>query len=44
MGDDKRKPFAKTFEILGAVIPLPKAGMDAIEVTNKESRLLQHKE
>eukprot|EP00435_Cladocopium_sp_Y103_P026862 s4451_g6.t1 len=44
IGDDKRKPFAKTFEILGAVICLPKAGCDVIEAANKESRLLQLKE
>jgi hypothetical protein len=41
MGDDKRKPFAKSFEILGAVISLPAAGESTIEVTNKESRLAQ---
>eukprot|EP00435_Cladocopium_sp_Y103_P059062 s2761_g21.t1 len=44
MGDDKRKPFAKQFEILGAVVTLPPAGSDEIQVTNKESRLSQLKE
>ena len=43
MGDDKRKPFSKVFEILGAVISFPPAGGSTIEVTNKESRILQLK-
>eukprot|EP00435_Cladocopium_sp_Y103_P006271 s3880_g2.t1 len=37
-GDDKRKPFAKSFEILGAVVSF-KGGL--IEVSNKETRLQQ---
>eukprot|EP00435_Cladocopium_sp_Y103_P071030 s612_g36.t1 len=37
-GPDKRKPFSKSFEILGAVISF-KDGI--IEVSNKESRLQQ---
>lgn len=40
-GDDKRRPFAKSFEILGAVIKLPHPCGGPIEVTNKESRLEQ---
>eukprot|EP00435_Cladocopium_sp_Y103_P033887 s2267_g8.t1 len=44
MGVDKRKPFAKRFEILGAVISLPAAGEDIMNVSNKESRLNQLKE
>eukprot|EP00435_Cladocopium_sp_Y103_P006698 s4577_g2.t1 len=43
-GDDKRRPFAKSFEILGAIIALPVAGDDVIRVSNKESRLAQLKE
>ena len=40
-GDDKRRPFAKSFEILGAVINLPHSDGGPIEVLNKESRLEQ---
>eukprot|EP00438_Fugacium_kawagutii_P021792 Skav200330 [mRNA] locus=scaffold2835:14560:15474:+ [translate_table: standard] len=41
MGDDKRKPFAKSFEILGAVVAFPKCGNSIVEVRNKDSRLVQ---
>ena len=41
MGEEKRRPFAKSFEILGAIIPLPEAGESVIKVENKPSRLLQ---
>jgi hypothetical protein len=41
MGDEKRKPFSKRFEILGAIVTLPSPGGTTIEVTNKEARLLQ---
>ena len=44
VGDDKRRPFEKAFEILGAVVTLPQCGDLAIQVSNKESRLLQIKE
>jgi hypothetical protein len=44
MGDEKRKPFSKRFEILGAIVTLPSPGGTTIEVTNKESRLLQLKQ
>eukprot|EP00435_Cladocopium_sp_Y103_P018620 s4516_g4.t1 len=37
-GEDKRKPFSKSFEILGAVITFKDA---TIEVSNKETRLQQ---
>ena len=40
-GDDKRRPFAKQFEILGAIIVLPAATGGPIEVCNKPSRLEQ---
>eukprot|EP00435_Cladocopium_sp_Y103_P059286 s1864_g21.t1 len=40
-GDDKRKPFAKSFEILGAVITFPSMGNTSVTVCNKESRLEQ---
>lgn len=43
-GEDKRRPFSKQFEILGAVITFPSAGGTTIQVTNKESRLMQLKE
>ena len=38
------KPFSKRFEILGAIVTLPSPGGTTIEVTNKESRLLQLKQ
>lgn len=41
MGEDKRKPFAKSFEILGAVVAFPKGEDGIVEVRNKDSRLLQ---
>ena len=41
MGEDKRHPFEKKFEILGAVISLPKVDTGTIEVSNKQSRLEQ---
>ena len=44
MGDEKRKPFSKRFEILGAIVTLPSPGGTTIEVTSKESRLLQLKQ
>jgi hypothetical protein len=44
VGEDKRKPFSKTFEILGAVIKLPESESKVVEVYNKESRLLRLKE
>lgn len=40
-GDDKRRPFSKSFEILGAVISLPSSAGSPIEVSNKASRLEQ---
>ena len=43
-GEDKRRPFSKTFEILGAVVQLPEPGTKTIEVSNKQSRLLQLQE
>ena len=44
MGDEKRKAFSKRFEILGAIVTFPPPGGETIEVTNKESRLLQLKQ
>eukprot|EP00435_Cladocopium_sp_Y103_P053347 s684_g17.t1 len=41
LGEDKRHPFMKTFEILGAVISLPQKGSTKVLVSNKESRLVQ---
>eukprot|EP00435_Cladocopium_sp_Y103_P062973 s66_g24.t1 len=38
VGDDKRKAFSKSFEILGAVITFPEEGSNVIEVSNKSSR------
>ena len=40
-GDDKRKPFEKKFEILGAVIALPPPDGGPVTVENKKSRLDQ---
>ena len=40
-GDDKRKPFAKQFEILGAVIAFKCSPKYCIEVSNKAARLEQ---
>ena len=40
-GDDKRRPFSKSFEILGAVISLPSSAGGPVEVSNKASRLEQ---
>ena len=40
-GEDKRHPFMKKFEILGAVVSLPDAGSNIIQVSNKQSRLEQ---
>eukprot|EP00435_Cladocopium_sp_Y103_P008138 s3431_g2.t1 len=42
-GEDKRRPFAKTFEILGAVISFPEQGNTSVRVSNKDSRLEQIK-
>jgi hypothetical protein len=44
MGEDKKKGFEKSFEILGAVETLPDAGDNAIQVSNKRSRLKQIQE
>ena len=44
MGDEKRKASSKRFEILGAIVTFPPPGGETIEVTNKESRLLQLKQ
>ena len=41
MGEDKRHPFQKRFEILGAVVTLPEVGPKVIEVANKQTRLEQ---
>lgn len=35
LGDEKRRPFEKSFEILGAVITLPTPGESDILVTKK---------
>lgn len=43
-GEDKRKPFSKSFEILGAVVSFKSFPIDVIEVCNKESRLAQLEE
>ena len=43
-GEDKRKPFSKSFEILGAVVSFKSSPIDVIEVCNKESRLAQLEE
>ena len=40
-GEDKRKPFEKSFEILGAVISLPPPSGGPVMVENKQSRLVQ---
>ena len=40
-GDDKRKPFAKSFEILGAVVSFECDGHPFVRVANKESRIQQ---
>lgn len=40
-GEEKRKPLAKSFEILGAVVTFPGDGRSLVEVTNKESRVSQ---
>ena len=40
-GEDKRKPFEKRFEILGAVISLPPPSGGPVTVENKQSRLDQ---
>ena len=37
MGEDKRHPFQKCFEILGAVVTLPEPGSKVIQVSNKQS-------
>ena len=44
VGEEKRKPFEKVFEILGAVVKLPDKGSDVVEVSNKPSRLTQIQE
>ena len=41
LGDDKRKPFEKSFEILGAVISFESGPHRCIKVSNKESRISQ---
>ena len=40
-GEDKRKPFSKQFEILGAVVTFHDKPACRIEVSNKDSRLAQ---
>ncbi len=40
-GDDKRRPFEKSFEILGAVISLESSPVRCVRVSNKESRISQ---
>lgn len=40
-GEDKRRPFSKSFEILGAVVTFPEDGRNLVEVSNKKSRLEQ---
>lgn len=40
-GEEKRKHFAKSFKILGAVIIFPTDQEKVVEVTNKTSRLAQ---
>jgi hypothetical protein len=42
-GEDKRRPFSKSFEILGAVVTFPTNSAGVIEVSNKETRLEQLK-
>ena len=44
VGEEKRKPFEKVFEILGAVVKLPDKGSAVVEVSNKPSRLTQIQE
>ena len=41
MGDDKRRPFEKSFEILGAVVSFESSPCRCIRVSNKESRIVQ---
>ena len=41
LGDEKRLPFQKKFEILGAVVSLPEPGETTIYVSNKQSRIDQ---
>ena len=43
-GEDKRKPFAKQFEILGAIVSFKDSPCPHIEVCNKASRLAQLEE
>ena len=42
-GEDKRRPFSKSFEILRAVVAFPMSSSGVIEVRNKETRLEQLK-
>ena len=42
-GEDKRRPFSKSFEILRAVVAFPMSISGVIEVRNKETRLEQLK-
>ena len=44
MGEDKRKPFDRTFEILGAVISFESSPHRCIKVSNKKSRISQIRE
>ena len=39
MAEEKRKPFAKSFQMLGAVIDLSRSDAGVVLVSNKESRL-----
>ena len=41
LGEDKRQPFDKTFEIFGAVISFEPGPHRCIKVFNKESRISQ---
>ena len=40
-GEDKRRPFEKSFEILGAVVSLESSPNRCVKVSNKESRIAQ---
>ena len=44
LGEEKRKPFEKTFEILGAFISFESGPHRCIKVSNKESRISQIRE
>ena len=42
-GEEKRRPFSKSFEILGAIVSFPMDQTGVVTVCNKESRLEQLK-